>query len=951
MRRRFRCWGVLTLLFAFVSPFPILAQTGSSIVGVVKDESGAAMPGVTIEVSSPSLIGGTTSVTSTDGHYQVTNLVPGTYTVVFSLTGFQTLRQENLVLTSAFTATVNVVLKIGSVTETLTVVGGSPVVDLKTNAAGAVLTQELLDGVPMGRTMGSIAGLAPGVMVSASSGVDVAGSRALINQSISVHGATSGDTTWQFGGLDITSALGTGNPAGYYNGGLIQETAVVTNALPAEVGGGGAIINFIHQSGGNKFSGDIFVNGTNNSLQDDNLTADAQARGLKIPTKIHKMFDVNPSVGGPIIKDRLWFYASVRKEQVQLRLANQFNLDGSQLLEKNQSHNYSATATAQLDSNNRLNFVADVGTKVNLTSQTGSGQCAPFPSIVDISATTKQPTHPRISSTKWNSVLGSSMTLETGVSVAFTNYEFLHGDFAGNDVTHIDTSTGVVWGSDSCETFVVAHKYLGSAIFAWVPPPWLGSHSIRTGVSIAPGLRKDVGPTGTLNGPDAAWAWRYSNGVPVSVVIFNTPYAQRVDWNEQGYFVQDAWTIKDRLTLNLGARVERIVGRVAAADNPAGPWVPARHFDEIPNTPNWTTVVPRMGAVYDLTGSGKTALKVNRSKYQSKVGSSWPRAVDPSGRGSSTVPWSAPATGPCSPAATATCAVPNLSQLDFSRATPFTGGVNVSYAPGIRRPYQWETSVSLQHELIPTVGLTVTYYRRQYYDLTGTANVLVPLSQYTPVTIANPLTQEPMTVYNQNAATTGLSRRVIDNYPGIENRYNGFEVVLDKRFSNKGTVMAAYTRGVNKGTSSTTDLNNPNLLINNYGNIGNDAPHALNVAGTYRLPRDLMLGFHWYFRSGFPLQENYTFNTLQVRNLTQVSQSIQLIPRGDVRLDDLNLLDVRFSRKFKLKSMTFEPMLEGYNLLNSNVATRVNETVGPNLFFIIESLTARVAKLGLRVRF
>jgi hypothetical protein len=187
----------------------------------------------------------------------------------------------------------------------------------------------LLEGVPMGRTMGSIAGLAPGVLASGTSGIDVAGSRALINQSIQVHGATSGDTTWSFEGLDITSALGTGNPAGYYNAGLIEETSVITKALPA------------------KFHGNLFLNGTNSNFQWDNLTADAQAHGLRAPTKINKMYDVNPSFGGPIFKDRLWFYTSVRAQKVYMNLANQFNIDGTQLVERNQSDNYSRPSSAR----------------------------------------------------------------------------------------------------------------------------------------------------------------------------------------------------------------------------------------------------------------------------------------------------------------------------------------------------------------------------------------------------------------------------------------------------------------------------------------------------------------------------------------------------------------------------------------------------------------------------
>jgi hypothetical protein len=249
------------------------------------------------------------------------------------------------------------------------------------------------------------------------------------------------------------------------------------------------------------------------------------------------------------------------------------------------------------------------------------------------------------------------------------------------------------------------------------------------------------------------------------------------------------------------------------------------------------------------------------------------------------------------------------------------------------------------------VGLTLSYFHRRYYDLTGTANVLVPPSAYIPVTITNPVTNAPLTVYNQDPATTGQSHRIINNYPGIDNYYDGFEVIVDKRLSKGFTALAAYTYGRNRGTVTTSDMNNPNLLINNEGYIGNDSPNIFNASTTYVFPLQILFGAHWYWRSGYPLQENYTVTAVQVPHLTQVTQVVQLIPRGDVRYDHLNLLDFRISRTWDVGRTSFEPMVEFYNVFNNNSPTNENQTVGPNLFFILESVTARVAKFGIRFRF
>ena len=934
-RRTFSALSALALVL--VASGAAVGQTVSStITGTVRDESGAAMPGVTVEVSSPALIGGATVVvTGADGTYRVSDLRPGSYNIVFSLAGFQTLRREGFNLTSAFTATVDAAMKVGGIQESVTVTGASPTVDITTAVSSAVITQELKDAIPMGRSMGSIVGLAPGVVTAGTTGVDVAGSRALLNTSIQVHGSNSGDTTWNFNGLDITSAIGPGNPAGYYNDGILEEAAVLTNALPAEIGGGGVFINFTPRSGGNDFHGAFFANGTKSGLQGNNVTDEQEAQGLTAPTRIHKMYDVNPGFGGPIRRDRLWFYTSARWQIVQLRLANQFNTDGSQVIDRNENKNFSFSTLAQVSANNRLAFVWDSAWKVNLTSQTGVGQCVTFPRIVDITATTKQPTYPRIGSLKWTSVLNEKTTLEAGASVMTANYNFEHGPFAGNEVTRIDLALARVWGSDSCESFVTNSRRNGQVVLSLMPR-WNGTHTIRTGGKIESMYYNLDGPS---NGR-GDWAWRYNNGAPNSVAVFNLPYRQENEWYEVGYFVQDSWAIRNRLTLNLGLRFEYINGRIPAQHKPAGIWVPAQDFPEIKDVPNWFTWVPRVAVVYDVFGTGKTAVKVNLSKYTERIGSGYMRAVNPTTRGFSTRPWT-DANGDL---------IPQLDEL--GPGTPFSGGTQVRYADEVRRPYQWEYTASLQHELFPSVGVTVSYFRRQYEDSIGTKNVLIAPETYIPISINNPLTNQPLTVYNQPPGTLNVRDQVRDNYPEITNTYNGFEVLVDKRFSDRFMVLSGLTLGSHEGTISTGDLNNPNLLINNEGNIGNDARFNLKTVATYRLPRAFLIGVNLQYRDGYPLQRTYTVTRGQVPNLTQVNETVQVAPRGEFRRGHLALLDVRFSKSITVRTgFRVEPLLEVYNVLNNNSTISEVEVVGPNLGFPTETVLPRVLKLGLKVNF
>lgn len=192
----------------------------------------------------------------------------------------------------------------------------------------------------------------------------------------------------------------------------------------------------------------------------------------------------------------------------------------------------------------------------------------------------------------------------------------------------------------------------------------------------------------------------------------------------------------------------------------------------------------------------------------------------------------------------------------------------------------------------------------------------------------------------------------MDNHPEIDNDYNGVEIVLNKRFSQHLTVLNGFTVGKNTGTISTGSLNNPNSLINDEKAIGNDSTYILNLLGTYRMPHDVMARVHWYDRSGYALNRTTTFTRAQVPNLTQANQSVSLLPRDEFRRGALRLLDIRFSKAFRLGGSTkIEPLIEVYNVLNKNSSITEVETVGPSLGFVTESVTARVVKTGLKFNF
>ncbi len=301
------------------------AYAQSSIIGTVKDNTGGVLPGVVVEISSPVLIEKTKSaVTDAQGQFRVVDLRPGSYTILFTLPGFASVKHENFELPSDFIATLNAELKVGSVAETITVTGASPVVDVQTASRPQVLNRTELDALPSGRTIQAVGLLVVGVNLSAP---DTGGTTALQQTYMSVHGATSGNVTVLVDGVNMTGMQG--SVQAYWNEAMNQEVAYQTSAMSAEVAGGGVRVNMIPRDGGNQFNGTAFFNFSNSSLQGSNLSDELKAAGLTSTDKIDRIWDSNFSQGGRIVRDKLWFFGSVRSFGIWAPVAETFYADGT----------------------------------------------------------------------------------------------------------------------------------------------------------------------------------------------------------------------------------------------------------------------------------------------------------------------------------------------------------------------------------------------------------------------------------------------------------------------------------------------------------------------------------------------------------------------------------------------------------------------------------------------
>jgi len=315
------------LLCCVLWTLPAAAQQGSGIAGFVRDDTGAMMPGVMVEASSPALIEKVrTAVSDGSGQYRIVNLLPGTYTITFTLPGFGTYKREGIELTTNFTAQVNAEMKIGTLEESVTVSGSSPMVDVQSAAVAQQVTREVLDAIPTGRSVQAVGKLLPGITTSGGErgGVDVGGTAGFQAVTLNSHGS-HGDNVYQIDGMTVQSGIGNGTSPQYYNEDQFQEYTYTTSAIPAEVAYGGVRIQMTSKEGGNAFHGHGLAQ--IEPWQSDNYSTELQKAGLKVPDGVIKLWDTSGSLGGPILKDKLWFFTTHRYNGGDFLVGNSFYHD------------------------------------------------------------------------------------------------------------------------------------------------------------------------------------------------------------------------------------------------------------------------------------------------------------------------------------------------------------------------------------------------------------------------------------------------------------------------------------------------------------------------------------------------------------------------------------------------------------------------------------------------
>jgi hypothetical protein len=961
---------------------PALALAQGSITGTVKDASGALMPGVTVEASSPVLIEKVRSVvTDGAGQYRIVDLRPGTYSVTFTLPGFNQFKRDGIELTGSFTATIEAELKVGAVEETLTVTGQSPIVDVQTASLQRVISKEVIDAIPAGRGQSALAVLIPGMTAG---GQDVGGSNNQSLSAIAIHGGRGTDQRQSVDGLTLRNVAGQGNSTNtVVDVGSSQEMTIDYAAGNAEAVTGGVLFNFVPKEGGNRFSGSFFGSHTNTNFQNSNYTDDLKAQGLRAPNRLKNLFDYNGSGGGPIARDKVWFYSSARFQRSESYIAglweNKNAGDLSKWLYEADLDDQTSSFLKSNTVNTRVTWQASPRNKFNVYFDNSWRYWNA--SLVGVSSESEQKyDFPRLWQVTggWSSPVSNKMLIDVRGGMHKEDiFNFYDRDPNGvyRNLIGVVEQNQVIPGIGSIGTF----RYRGR------------SNTNDTGIAANDQiLTDDFQFRGSVS--YITWQPRPEGG------------HQRLPWHPDLQLAR----AEQRLQHSHAERhsepdygapepVHGDQGRCACGDGrlrpgpldrqPAhGQWrppvrlqphrlgrIPFRPGPLVPNR-NFTVaeedfykfkdLSPRVGGAYDIFGNGRTAIKANIGKYGlaldptqgvpardrivPRVTRSW---TDADGDFTPDCDLINPlAQSPATTGSIDTCG--QISDLRFGSEIPRA----TTYDPAVltgwnARQNNWEFSTSVQHEVVTGVGVDVGYFRRWYRNFTVSQNRAVTPADYTTYSIPVPV--DPR--LPNSGQTLGGLRDInpnkfgqvdtyvtkADNFGGQSEVFNGFDFNANVRMGDlilrggvsTGKDHTGHLRHRQDASRGDRDHDDRRGAERRHVPRRDALPHPGQAVRRLQ-PAQGRCGHRCDAPepAGPLIAANYiATNAVIIPSLGRplsggaANATINLVTPGTMYGERLNQLDMRFSKDFRMgQSRVFRANLDIYNILNSNPVRAVN---------------------------
>ncbi len=913
--------AILLLLLAPVA-FSQSRETGA-IRGVVTDDQNAPLPGVAVTLTGGSLMGTRSIVTDANGEYRFPALPPGEYQLKAELQGFGPMLREKIRVNTTSTLTVDIQMKPSTVSEEITVVAQTPTVDVKsTETASVTLSNEILRNIPYNQFTADIVNLAPGVTDNVAYGASQNTGIAYTMDGVNVADPEAG-SAWVFSDHNI-----------------IEEAKVMGIGLPAEYGNfTGVIFNLVTKSGGNAFSGHFefnfqgyradskFWQATNNQAYADDFPT------LTSPSA--KLMDINAHVGGPIVKDKLWFYGGGQFYRTMNRPTG-FPED----VDYKQPRMF-IKLTSQLTPTLNMSAMFQ-RTKYQGTNRGASSTVSPEATVTQ-------------DSPDW--LIGFNLTKIFSSKTFFdmkTNYfegiYYLDPEAGFDAFRHFDLNDNMRYFSSGYFFWADRARFGTNVSLTHYAEDFLaGSHEFKFGAEFERSFaRSRYGYTGTGGElGDNVKYWDYTGG-PYTGPYLAYQYAgydTNTRYTRLEAFIQDNWQVSKRLNLSLGARLSQNWGDVKGVSG---------------TVYRTNRIAPRLGFTFDVLGDKSTILKGHYGQFTEAMLTAYHDRMNPIGNFSDYVGYYYD---------------PGAEEwVEMFRITPTPYQMD----PNIKHPYMDQFTIGIERELFKDTSFGVTYINRKWKDLIGRYDMA---ADYTAVEAYSSVLDRTFTVYERTEDTLETVAMLITNqkmdaerFPWILAKpyrsYQGLEVLFNKRFSNRWQLLASYVYGRAKGTVDNSfgsdigwsgDRSDPNVWINAEGNLTSDPTHMIKVQGTYVLPLDI--NFNFYFRA---ITGDAWTTQFETQRLNQGRIVIFAEDRGSNHYPIRKTLDLRLEKTFTLaKKYRLGLMVDVFNVFNDATINQWGtvidgvssdwytdgsypSTSGHDLYGIA---TPRQARVGIRVIF
>jgi hypothetical protein len=948
----FLCLALAAMLGAQV------ARQSGVVRGTVTDNEGNPIPGMTITGTSPSQLGAVSDITNENGGFRLANLSPGTYTLTAEMQGFKTLKREGIIVQVGVIVTINLQTEPSAINEEVTITASAPTVDVQSTKVGGVVTSEMIQRLPLNRNLLNVFNTVPG----AAGTIDTyAGS---------IHGGASTTVSFEVDGVNANDPTHNGLlQAPQFD--TMEEIEITTGGLPAQVGNtGGSFVNIVTKSGGNTFSGQLQAYYTNKDLMEILFPAEQlKAMGMGKPGASIYDLDVSGALGGPIIKDKVWFFINGGrrgyKNYSSFIPATILGTSYAQYDDPFTQIEGFAKITTQISKNLRFFAMANVRNVDRPVYGGGGARLAYDATFTLIKNTWIQGT----GNLTWLISPNTFVDIRGGYVNRW--YPITAKPEYADNIGYTDSYTGYSWnGINTWESYITRRSIQASARMTHFQDDFLGGdHEIGAGVDYQWGLdRYGYARKNPMQ-------WYYYNGNPYyargryGLSSAHPTYGDgRLAFTNCGMtngdsvkdllefrvsaYLQDSWTIKNRLTINLGVRMDYYNGWGGEAKttgitglpfqigqalepqigfNPFGPFT----MGAIKDVMKFTTVSPRLGLTYDLFGDGKTALKASISQYAEAVPVMWFSDVSPAVMAQYTFNWWDDNNNGVPDAPGTDHYVSRDGNGVFTRPDPVYLASRID--PNLKTPTYNEYVLSINHELFKDFSLKVQYIHKDgknghgwalYEEATGkywytyeqAPEYWVPFTTTVPAYGVYPA-QEVTCYFMSNNAPYDNQFRLQQLMPESKRKYDGLELAFDKRFS-KGWALGGSVV-VSKHTFLNAEWPDPNTFVNGLGRDYNDQPLAIKLWGSFDLPWDFIGSFFYRHNDGTPYERTVTVvapEAWAAANNVNPNYSEAYVytePQGARRNQSFDNVDLRFEKQFDVPYGKLGIFIDVYNLLGN----------------------------------